>query len=178
MSLAKDDLCFKGDIFKMEIKMKLILLLIILSCLALPAESLDNPHYTSIDPAVREMLVSLDMPKYAGNVPATTIAGNWRLVLTDGIYIDLVLLQSDSAIFGRGNLVSGMVSQWAVASGSVSGSNLKLDVVPESGTELYAISVDISRLPLAGTYVLFRTNVAPKPGTLRAIRTLPDILEK
>ena len=112
------------------------------------------------------MLISLDMPKYAGNVPATNIAGNWRLVLTDGIYFDLVLFQSGSAIFGRGNLSSGMVSQWAVASGSVSGSNLELDVVPESGTELYAISVDISRLPLAGTYVLFRTNIAPS-GTER-----------
>ena len=157
--------------------MKLILLLIVLSCLALPAKSLDNPHYTSIDPAVREMLVSLDMPKYAGNVPATTIVGNWRLVLTDGIYIDLTLLQSGSAIFGRGNLVSGIVSQWAVASGSVSGSNLELDVVPESGTELYAISIDMSRLPFAGTYVLFRTNIAPKPGTLSAIKTVPDILK-
>ena len=157
--------------------MRLILLLIVLSCLVLPAESQYNPHYTSIDPAVREMLISLDMPRYAGNVPATNIAGNWRLVLTDGIYFDLVLFQSGSAIFGRGNLSSGMVSQWAVASGSVSGSNLELDVVPESGTELYAISVDISRLPFAGTYVLFRTNIAPKPGTLRAIRTVPDILK-
>ena len=153
--------------------MKLILLiLVVLSCLSFPAQSQSNPHYTATDPAVRDMLISLDMPRYTGSVPAANIAGNWQLVLDDGIYLDLALLQSGSSTFGRGNVSSGIFSQWAFASGSISGTSLDLDIVPESGLQLYAVSIDISRLPFAGTYVLFAANAAPKPGVLQATKSM------
>jgi hypothetical protein len=162
----------------MEIKMKsIVLILIVLFCLLFQAESQDNPHYTATDPAIREMMSSLEMPRYTGNVPAENIAGDWHLMLDDGNYIDLTLLQSGSAIFGRGKMTSGTNSQWATASGSVSGSSLLLDVVPESGTELYSISIDIGSLPFAGTFVVFRNDSAPKPGNLQASKILPDVMK-
>jgi hypothetical protein len=162
----------------MEIKMKsIVLILIVLFCIMFQAESQDNPHYTATDPAIREMMSSLEMPRYAGNVPAENIAGDWHLMLDNENYIDLALLQSGSAIFGRGSIASGISSQWATASGSISGSSLLLDVVPESGTELYSISIDIGSLPFAGTFVVFRDDSAPRPGNLQASKILPDVMK-
>jgi hypothetical protein len=105
-----------------------------------------------------------------GTVPVGLIAGNWQLALSDGHYIELALLQSGSAIFGKGRIASCMESQGAFASGSVSGSNLQLDVIPESGTEFYTISIDITRLPFEGTYVVFSADSAPQTGTLSATK--------
>ncbi len=155
----------------------IVLILIVLFCLMFQAESQDNQHYTATDPAIREMLISLEMPRYTGNVPAENIAGDWHLMLDDGKNIDLTLLQSGSAIFGRGSLASETSSQWATASGSVSGSSLLLDIVPESGTELYSISVDIGSLPFAGSFVIFRVDSAPRPGNLQANKILPDVMK-
>ncbi len=148
--------------------MKSILIkLVILFCL-LSLVDAQNPHYTATDPAIREMLISMDMPRYTGNVPAENMGGNWQFTLSDGKYIELALLQSGSAVFGKGKIAIGTVSQGAFASGSVSGSSLYLEVVPESGTELYAIAVDISSLPFKGTYVVFLADSAAQTGTLRA----------
>jgi hypothetical protein len=173
---------------------RISLILIVLLCLGFSAQSQDNPHYMIIDPALREMLISLDMPRYTGSdlhhmitdpalremlisldmprytgsVPIGNVAGNLQLKLSDGTYIGLKLLQSGSVVFGKGNITSGSASQLATAGGSILGNNLRLDVVPENGTEVYAISVNMGRLPLVGTYSVFRADSAPKPGTLQA----------
>ncbi len=144
------------------------LVVLIASGLATIAQSQSNPHYTTADPALREMLISMDMPRYAGSVPAANVAGNWHFMMSDGAAIDLNLLQSGAAVFGRGNLTANMFSQGAFASGSVSGSSLQLGVVPESGRGLYAISIDISGLPLTGTYVMFSADAAPVSGRVQA----------
>ncbi len=156
--------------------MNLLLTLVVLFCLMYLAESQDNPHYTVTDPAIREMLISLDMPRYTGNVPAENIAGNWQLTFDNRKYCELGLYQSGSAIFGRGKMTSTMVSQGVTASCSVFGSELRLDIVPESGTEFYAVSLDISRLPFAGTYIEFSANSAPTSGTLQANKNMPYII--
>ena len=153
----------------MVIEMKsMIIALVVLSCFSSLVEAQSNPHYMAADPAIKEMLISMDMPRYTGSVPAENIDGNWQLVLTDGKRIELALLQSGSAVFGKGNMTIGTIPQGAFASGSVSGSSLNLEIVPESGTELYAISVDISSLPFEGAYIVFLADIAPLRGTLRA----------
>jgi len=153
----------------MVIEMKFIIIgLVVLSCLWSLAEAQNNPHYMATDPAIKEMLISMDMPRYTGSVPAENIAGSWQLTLSDGKSIELALLQSGSAVFGKGNMTIGTIPQGAFASGSVSGSSLNLQIVPESGTELYAISVDISSLPFEGAYIVFLADIAPLRGTLRA----------
>jgi len=156
-------------------KMKPMLLgLFVLFCLALiPVTCQDNPHYTITDPAIREMMISMDMPRYTGGIPGN-VAGNWQLALINGENIELILQQSGSVVFGKGSIVSGSVSVPVTVSGSVSGNNLRLDVVPADGAGLYAISVNISRLPFVGTYAIFRVNTAPKPGTLQASLNLPS----
>jgi len=164
-----------------------LIILVVLSCALSLVEAQSNPHYTMkdpairqmemsmnmqgtpmvTDPAIREMLISMNMPQYAGNVPAETIAGNWQLNLSDGTNIDLTLQQSGLALFGKGKITTGTVSQGAYASGSF-GNGMRLEVVPESGTGLYLISVDISSPPYEGNYVAFLAGSEAQTGTLKA----------
>jgi hypothetical protein len=173
------------------------MLLFVLSCLFSLAEAQSNPHYmaadpaisemlTSInmprhtentsftaisaDPAIREMLISMDMPRYAGNVPVEIISGSWQIGLSQGEDIHLKLQQSGSAIFGKGTISNSTLSQEAFASGSISGSSLNLEVLPENATELYALSIDITRLPYKGTYVAFLSDNGLETGTINASR--------
>ena len=129
-----------------------------------------SSSFTSMtaDPAVREMLISMNMPRYAGSVPAETIAGIWQLNLSSDEHIELALQQSGAAIVGKGTMTNGTLSQAAFASGSISGTSLNLEIVPESATELYAISIDISSLPYKGTYVVFLADSGMQTGTLVA----------
>ena len=103
--------------------MKAILIsLVILSCILSVVEAQSSPHYTVTDPAIKEMLMAIDMPRYTGSVPMVNIAGNWQLTLSDGKYIELALLQSGIAVFGKGKMAIGTVSQEDFAGGSISGS--------------------------------------------------------
>jgi hypothetical protein len=185
----------KNAFLEANLKMKSVLSVwFVLFCLAIiPSSCQDNPHYMITDPAIREMMVSIDMPRYAGGVPSDpairemmismdmpryaggipgNVAGNWQLMLDEGKNIELTLQQFEPAVFGKGNIIAGSVSQPLTASGSVSDNNLQLDIVPVDGSELYAISVNFSRLPFVGTYAVFRADSAPKSGALQASWTL------
>jgi len=120
------------------------------------------------DPAIRDMLISMDMPRYAGSASAEIVAGDWHLSLANGKNITFALVQSGSAVFGKGTMDSKSVSLEAFASGSVYGSKLNLDVVPENGTELYAVSIDINSHPYEGKYVAFLGNYEAQCGMLTA----------
>lgn len=67
-------------------------------------------------------------------------------------------------------MTTSQKTQGALASGSISGSTMILDVVPESGMELYSISLDISRLHLSSSYNVFRYGGQTGSGTVRASR--------
>lgn len=154
-------------------------------------------QYTSSDPAVRQMEESMD--RYSshyeslgsqtsrtktgkttygsassagttGNQPLNA-AGSWHMELSEGITIDLNLHQSGSRIFGIGSMASTTSTQWAMASGALTGSSLSLDIVPASGMELYAITLDLSRLHMPGSYTVFRANAAQRSGNVKANRS-------
>lgn len=156
-----------------------------------------SSHYLSSDPAVREMQESLDRPRQSsalgstvarsaagkaatagktttGMAPANA-AGLWQLELSGGKSIDLDLYQSGARVFGRGSLTSGMTVQGVVASGDLVGSSMILDVVPESGNMLYAISLDVNRLYLASSYTIFRAGAEQGSGTVKAHRIAPSV---
>jgi hypothetical protein len=40
----------------------IIIALVVLSCLLSLAEAQSNPHYMATDPAIKEMLISMDIP--------------------------------------------------------------------------------------------------------------------
>jgi len=167
---------------------KLVLAIIAFSCIVTLAYTQGN-SYTTTDPAILEMEMSMDMPRgpaptgpammvpststpAAANIPVQNIAGVWRLDLTNGESIDLTLYQSGNVAFGRGSLTSGGGSLWATASGFVSGSVLRLDVVPSSGTGLYAIALDLSGRTPAGMYSIFSSGKAASFGSIRWSRPM------
>jgi hypothetical protein len=173
-------------------KLKLFSLVVLFSIGSI-AEAQSNPHYMSTDPAIREMMISLDMPRttggvsftsmpsdpairemlismdmprYAESVPAKIMNGSWQLNLSDERSIKLTLQQSGSAVFGKGIIMNSTISQAAYASGSVSENSLNLEVVPESATELYVISINIRSMPYEGQYVEFLPNSILQTGTI------------
>lgn len=153
-------------------------------------------HVTSSDPAIRQMEASMDRyssryaslgssntkstigksasdrSAYAGIAgnQAVNAAGGWRLELSDGTLVDLDLSQSGARVFGPGSMKSASSSAWAVASGEVVGTVLSLDIVPAGGKELYAVSIDISRLHLPGSYTAFRAGAGQLTGNVMASR--------
>jgi len=144
-----------------------------------PIFSSTGNHYVSPDPAVRQMQESIDRPisgpgsvviRPAASLPPINAAGRWHLDLSEGKAIDLYLYESGSRIFGSGSIASGQESYGATASGSILGSDMTLEVVPGSGTELYSISLDVSRLHLASSYSVFRPGAATESGTVSAMR--------
>lgn len=154
-----------------------------------------DSQYTSSDPAIRQMVESMDRYSsrygYIGSQTSrsnarkatsgsadtgTTInqplnaAGGWHIELSEGISIDLNLHQSGARVFGIGSMSSSTSTQWAMASGALTGSSLSLDIVPASGIELYAISLDIGRLHMPGSYTVFRASAAQRSGNVKANR--------
>jgi hypothetical protein len=107
-----------------------------------------------------------------GKTPATVLpvgaAGRWSMQLSDGRSIYLELYQSGARLFGRGSITLGKTTQGALASGSVSGNKMTLDLIPESGTELYSMSPDMSRLDLASKYTVYKYGAQPGYGTVKA----------
>ncbi|OPX77790.1 MAG: hypothetical protein A4E45_01734 [Methanosaeta sp. PtaB.Bin039] len=156
-----------------------IVIAISLTVMLIAQTGAQTNHYVAVDPAVKEMKESLDAPRaptYVGSaqsesIPKTAlveVAGGWHLELTDGITIDLALNQSVNAVFGRGNITMPAGSQSATASGRISETDLLLDVVPESGMEIYVISLNLSQLPLNGKYTRIGTGSEYETGTLIA----------
>lgn len=148
-------------------------------------------NYVSPDPAVRQMQESLDRSeRYArigigstgtrttaavagtGKLP-TNAVGAWYIELADGTAIDLLLDQSGPIVFGRGRIALFSNVQWATVSGTFSGSSLKLNVVPASGAELYALSLKISRQPPTASYMVYKTGSSVRPGTARKVFWTP-----
>jgi hypothetical protein len=153
-------------------------------------------NYVSPDPAVRQMQESLDRSgRYArigigsadtrttaprttavvagtGKLP-TNAVGAWYIELADGTAIDLLLDQSGPIVFGRGRIALFSNVQWATVSGTFSGSSLKLNVVPASGAELYALSLKISRQPPTASYLVYKTGSSVRPGTARQVSWTP-----
>ena len=98
----------------------------------------------------------------------TGASGKWVLQLSEGQTISLDLHQSGTRLFGRGSFTYGSTTQVALASGTLSGNSLTLDILPESGTELYAISLDTSRLNVASKYTAYRYGALTGYGTVIA----------
>jgi hypothetical protein len=154
--------------------------------------------YVSPDPAIRGMQQSLDrsIVPVGSSVSKTTkgistgspvrsttgistgktaairsppgAAGRWSMQLSDGRSVYLELYQSGARSFGRGSITLGRTTQGALASGSVSGNKMIVDLITESGTELYSMNIDLSRLDLASKYTVYRYGSQPGYGTVKA----------
>jgi hypothetical protein len=157
---------------------RLMLPIAVFLLLALPAFSQSSQHYVASDPAIRDMLISMDVPRSSDPskfssvsslvAPSAILAGKWHLELAEGTTMDLNLQQSGNVLFGSGSIkpVRGMKD--ATAAGSYSDGIMNLEVVPIDGSEMFAISLNVGLLPLQGTYTRFSSGVDPESGSLKA----------
>jgi hypothetical protein len=98
----------------------------------------------------------------------TGVSGKWVLRLSEGQTIALDLHQSGTRLFGRGSITSAGTTHMALASGTASGNFVTLDVLPESGNELYSLSFDISKLNTPTSYTAYRYGALTGYGTVTA----------
>ena len=93
------------------------------------------------------------------SITTANAAGSWHLVLSDG---------TTWSFLAKAVLTSATTSQWAASNGVISGNNLRLAVVPASGTVLYVASLDITRPSLGGSFNALKADGQTKSGAARA----------
>ncbi len=121
--------------------------------------------------------VTRDMlPSAAKNAETTTtaataaapasVAGRLSLILTDNQVrsANLILSQSGDAIFGRGYMIAGNTTQDVSATGSVTGSEVNLDLLTMNDITLFRLDLNISGSALAGDYTAYSATSAPWTG--------------
>jgi hypothetical protein len=98
--------------------------------------------------------------------PAADMAGNWSFRLRDSktAVLALTLYQSDSAIFGTGSINDGGDSLRVLASGSLVGDRLNLDVITSGTVRLYRLALSGSDRSLSGEYRAYSTDGMPWMG--------------
>ena len=113
----------------------------------------------------RDMLPSAANDADAASVPAS-VAGRWSLTLTDSMdrSVNLMLAQSDDAIFGRGYMAYGNTTQDVTATGVVSDKVISLDLLTLSDMNLYRLELNLDGNLLSGDYVAHSASIAPWTG--------------
>jgi hypothetical protein len=78
--------------------------------------------------------------------------------------VNLMLAQSDDAIFGRGYIIYGNTTQDVTAMGSISGSEIDLDLLALNDMNLYRLVLGLEDNLLSGEYTAYSASVAPWSG--------------
>lgn len=135
-----------------------------------------------IDPLMRpldpehtwEYLDSISGKKYIVPYasPAIDLKGNWKLDLLGGTTgkADLILLQSQNVIYGRGTLSSGGSAFMLSASGMAAKDVLCLDLVSLEDLTLYKFRLTMSQDYLSGSYYAFDALGRISSGTAKGSR--------
>lgn len=137
-------------------------------------EDLFNPGKTSSSlgtgkkaavAVTRDMLPSDDEAADIASVPAS-VAGRWSLTLADGMdrSVNIMLAQSNDAIFGRGYIAYGNTTQDVTATGVVSGNEVSLDLLAINDMNLYRLKLNLNGNLLSGDYVAHSASAAPWTG--------------
>jgi hypothetical protein len=103
----------------------------------------------------------------------TSFAGVWTFEIAAGkpIYANITLVQSEDAVFGKGEIMDENNTQTAVASGSIKGNLLNLDLVSPDDLRLYRLSMTVSGNSAAGNNTAYSTNESPSNGEARGLRS-------
>ena len=108
----------------------------------------------------------------------TSVAGTWSLEIDAGkpIYANVTLVQSEDAVFGKGKIMDENDTQTAVASGSIKGDMLNLDLVSLEDLRLYRLSMTVSGNSVTGSDKAFRFQRVPLDRTCQGIEILRHYL--
>ena len=103
----------------------------------------------------------------------TSVAGTWSLEIDAGrpIYANITLVQSEDAVFGKGKIMDENDTQTAVASGSIKGDMLNLDLVSPENLRLYRLSMTVSGNSVTGSNTAFSPSESPSTGPAKGLRS-------
>jgi len=112
----------------------------------------------------------------AASAEPTSISGGWSLELADSALhtAALTMFQSGDAVFGTGNMnLDANTTLMAAASGTLTGSELNLDIVTLEKVNLYRLALMVSGESATGNYTAYRwSEASPSTGTVNATRTI------
>jgi hypothetical protein len=101
------------------------------------------------------------------------VSGSWSLELNDSASRKAVLtiFQNGDAIYGSGNLnLDAYTAMTAVASGTVIGDHVNLDIVSLGKVSLYRISMTVNGDSATGNYTAFSPGLPLSTGTAKGLR--------
>ncbi len=113
----------------------------------------------------RDMLPSAAAVKDA-SIASQNVAGRWSLMLTDSMTrsVNIMLAQSDDAVFGRGYMIYGNATQEVTATGSISGSRISLDLLALKDMNLYRMELNLQDRHLSGDYTAYSASTVSWSG--------------
>ena len=101
------------------------------------------------------------------------VSGSWSLDLNDSASRKAILtiFQNGDTIYGTGNLnLDANTAMIAVASGTVTGNQVNLDIVSLGKVTLYRIFMTVSGDSATGSYTAFSPGLSPATGTAKGLR--------
>jgi len=103
----------------------------------------------------------------------TSVAGTWSFEIDAGkpIYANVTLVQSEDAVFGKGKIMDENDTQIAVASGSIKGDMLNLDLVSLEDLRLYRLSMTVRGNSVTGSDKAFSSSESPSTGPAKGLRS-------
>lgn len=103
----------------------------------------------------------------------TSVAGDWTFEIAAGkpIYANLTLVQSEDVVFGKGKIMDENNTKTAVASGSIKGDMLNLDLVSLEDLRLYRLSMTVSGNSVTGSNTAYSTSESPSTGPAKGLRS-------
>lgn len=103
----------------------------------------------------------------------TSVAGTWSLEIDAGtpVYANITLVQSEDAVFGKGKIMYENDTQTAVASGSIKGDMLSLDLLSVEDPKLYRLSMTVSGNSATGSNTAYSPNESPSTGPAKGLRS-------
>lgn len=101
----------------------------------------------------------------ANSIDNVNLTGTWSLDLKGEApeQMELYLIQNEGLVMGHGVINRGIETKNATASGSISGDELRIVVMPVGTTDMYEINLSLSALS-AGTYTVHETDGSSRSG--------------
>jgi len=122
----------------------------------------DAKRIDPLDPSKLGESMSIPSSRETNNVNVTGI-WSFDLIGKNPEKMKLHLIQNKDAIVGQGIMNRGNKTEKATASGSISGEQLSLDVMPEGASDLYRLNLSLSSLA-AGTFTACMADGSSRSG--------------